>query len=129
TGVRGFACDNVENFEVVIGDGSIVNANAKENTDLWKALKGGSGNFGFVTRLDIKVWPSAQIYASLNGYAQEHRFEAMKAYYNFVLVQDLEPESQVIYAQTYDKTGYGVGGILSNINANISSAFDEFLAI
>ncbi|EEY20547.1 conserved hypothetical protein [Verticillium alfalfae VaMs.102] len=129
TGVRGFACDNVENFEVVVGDGSIVNANAKENTDLWKALKGGSGNFGFVTRLDIKVWPSAQIYASLNGYAQEHRFEAMKAYYNFVLVQDLEPESQVIYAQTYDKTGYGVGGILSNINANISSAFDEFLAI
>ncbi|CRK32853.1 hypothetical protein BN1723_014690 [Verticillium longisporum] len=45
------------------------------------------------------------------------------------VVGDLEPESQVIYAQTYDKIGYGVGGILSNINANISSAFDEFLAI
>ncbi|KAK0367429.1 FAD binding domain-containing protein, partial [Colletotrichum limetticola] len=47
---RGFACDNVVNFEVVLANGTIVNANAYENSGLWRALKGGSGNFGFVTR-------------------------------------------------------------------------------
>lgn len=52
-GARGFACDNVQNFEVVLADGQIVNANANENADLWKALKGSSGNLGFVTRFDL----------------------------------------------------------------------------
>ena len=50
---HGFACDNVANFEVVLGDGRIVNANKSENADLWQALKGGSGNFGLVTRFDM----------------------------------------------------------------------------
>lgn len=49
---EGFAADNIHSFEIVLGDGSIVNANADENADLWKALKGGSGNFGFVTKLE-----------------------------------------------------------------------------
>lgn len=46
TGTEGFAADTVKNYEVVLGDGSIVNANAKENPDLWWALKGGGNNFG-----------------------------------------------------------------------------------
>lgn len=53
---RGFACDNVVNFEVVLANGTIVNANAHENAGLWRALKGGSGNFGFVTRVDVGKW-------------------------------------------------------------------------
>lgn len=42
-GIRGFACDNVDNFEVVLANGDIVNANATSHSDLWTALKGGSG--------------------------------------------------------------------------------------
>lgn len=58
---EGFAADNIRNFEVVLGNGSIVNANADENADLWKALKGGSGNFGFVTRLDECKWQTCSL--------------------------------------------------------------------
>lgn len=47
------ACDTVQNFEVVLANGTIVNANAAENSDLFRALKGGSGNFGLVTRFDM----------------------------------------------------------------------------
>lgn len=50
--LKGFACDSVVNFEIVLANGTIINANANENADLWKAQKGGSGNFGFVTRID-----------------------------------------------------------------------------
>lgn len=60
----GLAADNVQNFEVgeshtplfcrlylnkiqvVLADGSIVDANASENSDLFWALKGGGPNFG-----------------------------------------------------------------------------------
>ncbi|KAJ6785623.1 hypothetical protein PWT90_00496 [Aphanocladium album] len=50
---HGLACDNVANFEVVLADGSVINANASSHADLWHALKGGSGNFGIVTRFDM----------------------------------------------------------------------------
>lgn len=49
----GFGCDNVRNFEIVLANGTVVNANADENADLWRAQKGGSGNFGFITRVDL----------------------------------------------------------------------------
>ncbi|KAH7224441.1 hypothetical protein B0J15DRAFT_518487 [Fusarium solani] len=52
TARRGFDCDLVDNFEVVLADGRIANANKDSNSDLWKALKGGSANFGIVTRFD-----------------------------------------------------------------------------
>lgn len=42
----GLPCDNVENFEVVLGDSRIVQANRRENSDLFKVLKGGGNNFG-----------------------------------------------------------------------------------
>ncbi|KAI5836881.1 hypothetical protein DFP73DRAFT_488064 [Morchella snyderi] len=57
SGTHGFACDNVLNYEVVLGNGTIVNANAQTNSDLWWALKGGSNNFGLVTRFDLNAIP------------------------------------------------------------------------
>ena len=58
----GFACDMVENFEIVLASGEVVNANARQNSDLWVALKGGSNNFGVVTRFDIKCFPQGKIW-------------------------------------------------------------------
>jgi hypothetical protein len=58
TARKGFGCDSVVNFEVVLANGSIVNANASARPDLWRALKGGSGNFGIVTRYDMSAIPS-----------------------------------------------------------------------
>lgn len=53
----GFACDNVVNYQVVLASGAIVDANSNTNSDLFKALKGGSINFGIVTRFDMKTLP------------------------------------------------------------------------
>ncbi|KAK7952544.1 6-hydroxy-D-nicotine oxidase [Apiospora aurea] len=57
----GTAADNVDNFEVVLADGTVVNANAKENNDLFWALKGGEPNFGVVTRFDVYAIPARKI--------------------------------------------------------------------
>ncbi len=53
----GLSCDNVEAFTLVTADGSVVRAHAKENPDLFWALRGGGGNFGVVTEFKLKLHP------------------------------------------------------------------------
>lgn len=65
TAKYGFGCDNVVNAEVVLADGRIVNVNKDENADLFKALKGGWGNFGIVTRFDLFTFPSSPVWGGL----------------------------------------------------------------
>jgi FAD/FMN-containing dehydrogenase len=55
SGKYGLAADNVKNFEVVLADGSVVNANAQSNSDLFWALKGGGPNFGQFLALHVKL--------------------------------------------------------------------------
>lgn len=52
---NGWACDNIRSFEVVLANGTVARASRDENNDLWQALKGGSGNLGFVTSFDMYV--------------------------------------------------------------------------
>ncbi|KAL8759916.1 MAG: hypothetical protein Q9184_003476 [Pyrenodesmia sp. 2 TL-2023] len=58
----GFVCDQVLNFEVALANGRIVNANATSNSDLRFALKGGSNNFGIVTRFDLQAFPQGKLW-------------------------------------------------------------------
>ncbi|KAK4653993.1 hypothetical protein QC762_400210 [Podospora pseudocomata] len=52
---EGFAVDNVLNYEVVLANGSIVNANQTSHPDLFRALKGGNNNFGVVTHATLRT--------------------------------------------------------------------------
>ncbi|KAF7419200.1 hypothetical protein PC9H_001786 [Pleurotus ostreatus] len=58
----GFGSDNVVNYEIVLADGSIVNANESVSSDLYWALKGGSTNYGIVTRFDMATFPLTEIW-------------------------------------------------------------------
>ena len=51
----GLSCDNVEAFTLVTADSSIVHVDAKENANLFWALRGGGGNFGVVTEFELKL--------------------------------------------------------------------------
>jgi len=51
----GLSCDNVEGFTLVTADNSVVRANAKDNADLFWALRGGGGNFGVVTEFEVRL--------------------------------------------------------------------------
>jgi hypothetical protein len=57
----GLSCDNVEGFTLVTADSSVVRCNAKENPDLFWALRGGGGNFGVVTEFELKLHPLTSV--------------------------------------------------------------------
>lgn len=65
----GWAASNVVNFEVVTGEGKVLEANAETNCDLFWALKGGSNNFGIVTRYDLKTYPSGLVFGGVSHWA------------------------------------------------------------
>jgi hypothetical protein len=59
--LHGLSCDNVEGFRLVAADGSLVHANAKQDPDLFWALRGGGGNFGVVTEFDVRLHPVTSV--------------------------------------------------------------------
>ncbi|KAI5460205.1 hypothetical protein BGZ63DRAFT_415561 [Mariannaea sp. PMI_226] len=126
----GFACDMVQNWEIVLANGTVVNANAKQNADLWKAQKGGSGNLGFVTRIDQFAIPSTNIWGGFVSYDLSLRAQVFDAYVKFAEAMGNDPASQEIAALYYDSTGYSLRSILTNSDAiPNAAAFNQFLQI
>ena len=73
---RGFVCNNVLSYEVVLASGEIVTASKTQNPSLWKALKGGSNNFGIVTEFKIRTFKCAKVWS---GYLYMPAFQANTA--------------------------------------------------
>jgi len=61
----GLAVDNLLGAEVVLADGRAVWADASRNPDLFWALRGGGGNFGVVTSMQIRLHPLSKVLAGL----------------------------------------------------------------
>jgi FAD/FMN-containing dehydrogenase len=58
----GLSTDSVNYFELVTADGQRVRASAQENADLFWGLRGGGGNFGVVTGMEIRLYPVNMVY-------------------------------------------------------------------
>ncbi|RSL50086.1 hypothetical protein CEP54_012125 [Fusarium duplospermum] len=83
TGQRGFGCDNVVNYEVVLPDGNIINANATSNEDLYRALKGGGSNFGIVTWFDLEAFAAKDLYGGSRIITTNYTDEVLNAVVSF----------------------------------------------
>ncbi|OBT50517.1 hypothetical protein VE04_08764 [Pseudogymnoascus sp. 24MN13] len=79
----GFSADQVKRYEVVLANGEIVEATEKKNADLFWALKGGSSNFGVVTRFDMKTIPSKKVWAGIYTVAQQYLPQFLEATANY----------------------------------------------
>ncbi|KAH7153603.1 hypothetical protein EDB81DRAFT_758546 [Dactylonectria macrodidyma] len=83
TGRRGFGCDNVVNYEVVLSDGRIINANKTSHVGLYRALKGGGSNFGIVTRFDLEAFPAKNLYGGSRTISTNYTDEILNAVVSF----------------------------------------------
>ncbi|KAF2647653.1 putative FAD-binding oxidoreductase [Lophiostoma macrostomum CBS 122681] len=96
TQLYGLVCDNVVNFQVVLANGSTLNANAAQNPDLWWALKGGSNIFGIVTEVTLKTYPMGQVWGGVRTYSLTQFHNVVKAYYEFQSSPDKSPYANLI---------------------------------
>ncbi|KAI1268039.1 FAD-binding domain-containing protein [Xylariaceae sp. FL1019] len=93
---EGFICDSVINFEVVLSSGSIVNANASENTDLWVALRGGGNNLGVVTRFDFRTFKQGPVYGGSLYYPGDKFPTQLEALVNELQKSDATSETHIM---------------------------------
>jgi len=52
---HGLTIDHLRAAEIVLADGTLVRADAKDNADLFWAIRGAGGNFGIVTAFEFEV--------------------------------------------------------------------------
>lgn len=58
----GLSCDALQEAELVTADGELRRCNARENSDLYWAIRGGGGGqFGVLTSLKMQTFPSAPV--------------------------------------------------------------------
>ncbi|XXG99621.1 hypothetical protein Hte_005962 [Hypoxylon texense] len=57
-GLYGLVSDNIIHLNVVLADGSEVSVNETSHEDLFWAMRGAGHNFGIVTSLRLKIYPS-----------------------------------------------------------------------
>ncbi|KAI9829123.1 MAG: hypothetical protein M1832_000146 [Thelocarpon impressellum] len=102
---RGFACDNVKNFELVLGSGEIIDVNAQTHPDLFRCLKGGSGNFGIVTRFDLFAFEQGDIWGGTVAYAQSTGEQHLRGFYEFTKNIRKDPYASLINIWSYAAAG------------------------
>lgn len=130
SGRMGFGCDSVVNFEVVLANGTIVNANNSTNPDLWRALKGGGSNFGIVTRYDMEAIPAKDIYYELRFLSNDYSDDVVDAVVGFTNQNQSLADNALITFYAYNTSVsndiyIGLIHVNTQGNANSSTTFDK----
>lgn len=76
----GLTCDNLVGAEVVTASGEVLWVSEDENQDLLWGLRGGGGNFGIVTRFDLRLFPVTDVYWRVAMYPAERGAEVLRSY-------------------------------------------------
>ncbi|GJN77669.1 hypothetical protein PLIIFM63780_001162 [Purpureocillium lilacinum] len=100
----GWACDNVVNFEIVVADGSLVNANRTSHPDLFRALKGGANNFGIVTRFDLATFPQGNISSTSLVHDISQREAVFSAFTDIANTVPFDPYTSLVMGLLYNST-------------------------
>jgi hypothetical protein len=80
----GLACDNVLSMQVVTAEARVLSATESEHPDLFWALRGGSGNFGVVTRFEYRLVPVNRLIAGAVTYPIAKRRDALRFFRDFI---------------------------------------------
>lgn len=126
---HGWACDNVNAYEIVLADGVLRTVTAEQYPDLYWALRGGGNNFGIVTRLHVAaypqgdLWAGSQVFALTNENAKAHA-EAL-AYFTERSTED--PKAQVIQAYAYAQV-YNAYVLVSDLQYSVPQPFPAILS-
>jgi FAD/FMN-containing dehydrogenase len=81
----GLTIDNLLSVDMVLADGRPVVASAKENADLFWAVRGGGGNFGVVTSFEYRLHPISQVFGGPMIWPLEKSRELLAFWRDFIM--------------------------------------------
>jgi FAD/FMN-containing dehydrogenase len=80
----GLAANSVTAVELVAADGRRLRADPENEPELFWALRGGGGNFGVVTAIEMELYPIEQVYAGALFFPLERASEVLHAWHELV---------------------------------------------
>ncbi len=98
----GYAADHVRSIEVVTADGRLRHVAPDEDADLFWALRGGKGNFGIVTALELDLFPVEALYGGGLYYAGEATADVLHVYRQWSAEMPEEMSSSILLMQYPD---------------------------
>lgn len=108
-GKYGLACDNLIAADVVAADGQILSVSEQEHPDLFWGIRGGSGNFGVVTRFRFRLHEVGTILGGLVLHPLARAKEVLRFYADFS--SDIPDELNTVAALQYSPEGQPLVGI------------------
>jgi FAD/FMN-containing dehydrogenase len=93
---HGFGADSLLRADVVTAEGERLTATADRHADLFWALRGGGGNFGVVTGMEIALHPVARVYAGTARFAIERASETLAFYREWAARQPDELSTSIV---------------------------------
>ena len=79
TAQHGLTCDNLAGAELVTPSGAVLRVSPDENADVLWGLRGGGGNLGVVTRLELRLHSVGEVVGGVLGFAGEGVRDALLA--------------------------------------------------
>jgi FAD/FMN-containing dehydrogenase len=117
-GKHGLTIDNLLSADVVTADGEFRKASAKDNPDLFWALRGGGGNFGVVTSLEYRLHPVTQVLGGLVIYPLDQARDVLRFYRDFSA--GLPDEAEAYAALLTAPQGMPVAALILGYNGPIA---------
>jgi FAD/FMN-containing dehydrogenase len=77
---HGLSANSVTAVEIVTADGRLVRADRDSEPDLFWAVRGGGGNFGVVTALEIALYETPELYAGAMFWPVERAGEVLRVW-------------------------------------------------
>lgn len=105
SGRHGWACDGIQNYELVTADSEILQVNRSSHPDLFFALRGGGNNFGIVTRLDMLTFPQGSMWGgslTTTSSAEENN-STLSALYDYAHRAPEDPDAALYIAFAYSQ--------------------------
>src|SRR5690606_16386293 len=98
----GFAADHVSSLELVTPDGRLRHVTESTHPDLFWAVRGGKGNFGVVTAVEVDLQPLARFYGGGMFFPGSACAEVLRTWVAWTASQPDEMSTSVALARFSD---------------------------
>jgi hypothetical protein len=92
----GLSADSVNYFDLVTAEGEQIRASAMQHADLFWGLRGGGGNFGVVTGMEIQLYPVTTVYGGNLFYPIDSAKEVFARYREWITKVPDELTSSIV---------------------------------